>query len=174
MSPTPTTRRKALLAGVALASLLAVPAWADGGATRNVDANGLMLRGYDPVAYFTLGEATPGSPDLAAEHEGAVYHFASAEHRDRFLADPTAYAPAYGGFCALGTAMGRKFDGDPEIWAVVDGRLYVNVHQGAQQRWQGNPAGYIATADHNWPLIRDVPDATLEASPPAGLRSGAS
>ena len=174
MSPTPTTRRQALLAGLALASLLAAPAWADAGVARNVDATGLMLRGYDPVAYFTRGAATPGSPDLTAEHEGAVYRFASVEHRDRFLADPAAYVPAYGGFCALGTAMGRKFDGDPELWTVVDGRLFVNVHAAAQQRWQSDQAGFIATADHNWPLIQDLPDATLESSPPAGLRSGAS
>ncbi len=168
------TRRSTLLAAAATAALLATPSWAEPAHAKNVDTTGLMLRGYDPVAYFTLGTPTPGSPDITAQHDGATYRFASAEHRDRFLADPATYVPAYGGYCALGTAMGRKFDGDPEVWAIVDDRLYVNIHRAAHRRWQPDATGFIRTADHNWPLIQGVDDGELAASPPAGLRIGPS
>lgn len=139
----------------------------------NVEDDGLMLHGYDPVAYFTDGTPTEGSAELSATHDGATYHFASAANRDRFLADPEKYMPAYGGFCAFGTAMGRKFDGDPHVWQIVDGRLYLNLNEKVQSRWEKNPAGFITTADHNWPIIGPVPDATLEASPPDGVKLGA-
>ena len=168
------TRRAAVLATAATAALLGAPISAETIGAQNVDDTGLMLRGYDPVAYFTLGAATPGSPAITAEHAGATYRFASTEHRDRFLADPAAYAPAYGGYCALGTAMGRKFDGDPEVWAIVDDRLYVNIHEDAQRRWEPEADGFIRTANHNWRLIRERDDRDLEASPPAGLRMGPS
>jgi hypothetical protein len=35
-----------------------------------------------------------------------------------------------------------------------------------------NPAGFIRGANHNWPVIASVPDATLEKNPPAGLTQG--
>lgn len=122
----------------------------------NMDASGLALRGHDPVAYFTDGQPVAGDTQYSAEHEGATYHFASAENRDRFAADPDAYLPAFGGFCAMGVAMGKKFDGDPALWRVVDGTLYLNVNEEAQQHWQADIPGNIAQANGNWPNIRDM------------------
>ena len=125
-------------------------------ATVNVDASGLAVRGYDPVAYFTAGAPTPGDPAITAVHDGATYRFASEANRDAFLADPVRYAPAYGGFCAMGASYGRKFDGDPALWRIVDGRLYLQVHQGALNRWLEDVPGNIVKADGNWPAIRDT------------------
>ena len=39
--------------------------------------------------------------------------------RDAFKADPERYAPQYGGFCAYGVAVGKKFDIDPSSWRMV-------------------------------------------------------
>jgi YHS domain-containing protein len=139
----------------------------------NTDADGVMLRGYDPVAYFTEGAPVEGSAAFTAEHDGAAYRFASAANRERFVADPVRYVPAYGGYCALGTAMGRKFDGDPQLWRIVEDRLFLNVNAGAQERWLSDTMGFIASADNNWPLISELADADLTASPPAGLIVGA-
>lgn len=165
-----------IVAGVAIAATALTgtdPARAAGRVDLNTAEDGLMMRGYDPVAYFTDGAATPGSPDITVTHDGATYRFASAANRDAFLADPAKYVPAYGGFCAFGTAMGRKFDGDPEVWKVVEGKLYLNINPKVQSRWEANPDGFITAADHNWAIIRAVPDATLEASPPDGVTLGA-
>ncbi len=165
--------RRALMGLAAALALAGGSALAADPAPKNLDASGLALRGYDPVAYFTDGAPTPGSADYTATFEGATYQFASADHRDTFTADPARYVPAYGGYCAFGTAMGRKFDGDPEVWKIVDDTLYLNLNAGVQQRWEGNIPGFVTSADHNWTLIEQVADASLEASPPAGLRLGA-
>jgi YHS domain-containing protein len=136
--------------------------------------NGYAVHGYDPVAYFTEGKPVEGDAAFTATHEGAAYKFTSAEHRDMFVADPAKYAPQYGGFCAFGVAMaGRKFDGDPELWKIEDGKLYLNINKKAQSRFLENVPGYVRTADHNWPIIAEVPEATLKSSPPSGLKQGA-
>jgi YHS domain-containing protein len=164
------------IAGLATAAALALsvvgPA-AGGPVDKNLDAEGLALKGYDPVAYFTEGEATKGSAEHTATFEGAAYRFANAEHLAAFEADPQTYVPAYGGYCAFGTAMGRKFDGDPEVWKIVDGELYVNLNDDVQERWETNIPGFVENADHNWAIIADVPDAQLDDAPPEGLRLGA-
>ena len=166
-------RRRALLVLMAAAGIaVAGGAGAASPQGLNAGADGVMLRGFDPVAYFTQGSPTEGSAAFTAEHGGATYRFASAANRELFLADPERYVPAYGGYCALGTAMGRKFDGDPQLWRIVEDRLFLNVHAAAQERWLSDTSGYIVTADNNWPLIRELADAELETSPPAGLKAG--
>ncbi len=134
---------------------------------------GYAVHGYDVVAYFTEGKPVLGNNSYTAEHGGATYRFASAEHRDLFAANPAKYAPQYGGFCAFGTAMGRKFDGDPQAWAIVDDRLYLNLNKDVQAKWKGNIPGFLKGAENNWPLIRNLADSRLEASPPAGVTLGA-
>ncbi len=135
--------------------------------------DGYAVHGYDVVAYFTVSEPTEGDDRFTAEYQGAQYRFASAENRDRFKQDPAKYAPQYGGFCAFGTSVGRKFDGDPHAWRIVDGKLYLNLNKEIQARWLQDTAGYIRGADHNWPIIATLPDAELEANPPEGLSLGA-
>lgn len=134
---------------------------------------GYAVHGYDVVAYFTEGEPTPGKDEFTAEHEGATYRFASAENRDAFQADPAKYAPQYGGYCAFGTAQGRKFDGDPNAWKIVDGKLYLNLNKKVQDIWLKDVPGYVRGADHNWPLIRPIADSRLESSAPDGITLGA-
>jgi len=135
--------------------------------------NGYAVHGYDVVAYFTIGAPTEGRAQFTAEFQGATYRFASADHRDRFAADPAAFAPQYGGYCAFGTAMGRKFDGDPTAWRIVDGKLYLNLNKTIQQRWFSDIPGFIRGAENNWPIIVSLSDGQLDSNPPAGLTLGA-
>ena len=130
----------------------------------NTDANGVMLHGYDPVAYFTQDAAVKGKPSITARHDGVTYQFSSPEHRDMFEANPARYVPAYGGHCAMGAAMGLKLDVKPELFRVVDDKLYLNVHEKAQKRWLSDVPGHIETADAKWIEIRDVPASELEAN----------
>lgn len=155
------SRRSFEKLGLTLAILATLDrSWA-AGVEVNADASGLALHGYDPVAYFELGQPTSGDPALSARHGGATYLFASAAHRDAFAAAPDRYAPQYGGFCALGTAMGKKLDGDPTLWRIVDGRLYLNVNAQAQEVWLRDVPGNIAKADAIWPTIKDRPADAL-------------
>ena len=96
---------------------------------------GLAAHGYDVVAFFTDGKAEIGSDKYAVAHAGGTYRFVSQAHLDAFKADPGKYAPAYGGFCAYGVALGKKFDGDPRYWKIVDGKLYLNLNGDIQAEW---------------------------------------
>jgi YHS domain-containing protein len=113
----------------------------------------VAIRGYDPVAYFTAGEPTRGSSQFAADWRGATWHFANAENLARFRADPTAFAPQYGGYCAYAVSQGYTAPTVPEAWSIVDGRLYLNYSKGVRQRWNQDIPGYIRAADTNWPGV---------------------
>ncbi len=121
----------------------------------NTDATGVVIRGYDPVAYFTEGRPVPGNADFSAEYEGGKYLFATAEHRDMFKANPEKYVPQYGGFCAYGVAIAKKFDIDPSSWRIVDGKLYFNLNPVILQKWSADTKGYIHKSEQNWPKIRE-------------------
>ncbi len=114
----------------------------------------VAIRGYDPVAYFVAGEPVKGDAAFSAEHLDATWHFASAENRDLFVADPERYVPAYGGWCAYGMAMGGKVPIDPSAWKIVDGTLYLNVNQKVQGWWEDDIPGFIAKADNNWTTVQ--------------------
>jgi YHS domain-containing protein len=121
----------------------------------NVDAGRLALQGYDPVAYFTAGKPARGYAAYAVEHDGATYRFASAENMKAFQADPASYAPQYGGFCAMGAALGKKFDIDPTQFRVVDGRLFLNKDAEVAKLWNEDVPGHVAKADQAWPEISE-------------------
>ena len=139
----------------AVAALLFSTA-AFGGVDTETDENDVILAGHDAVAYFTESRPVPGKPEYTATYEGAIYRFASAENRDTFKADPARYAPAYGGYCALGTSFGKKFEVDGKAFKVVDGQLYVNKNLDVYKTWVKDVPGNIRKADGQWPKIRDV------------------
>ena len=107
----------------------------------------------DPVAYFTEGRHVPGDAEFEAEWNGATWSFASAAHRDAFLAEPARYAPQYGGYCAYAVAHGNTVRIDPKAWSVVDGKLYLNYSRSIQEKWQAKRALFIVRADEIWPAL---------------------
>ncbi|WP_377841544.1 YHS domain-containing (seleno)protein [Bosea sp. UC22_33] len=115
--------------------------------------DGLAIRGYDPVAYFRDGGPRLGKPEFSVHHGGALWRFASAEHKALFEADPERYLPAYGGFCAYGTSRGYLVKIEPEAWSIVDGRLYLNYDLGVRDTWLARTKTYIARADGSWPRL---------------------
>lgn len=117
----------------------------------NADASGLALQGYDPVAYFTEGAPRTGDPSISAVHDGATYRFASTANREAFRADPEAYLPAYGGYCAWAVGQGYTAAVDPEAWTVHENRLYLNFSPGVRRRFDRSIDESIAAADANWP-----------------------
>mgnify|MGYP005848931023 CR=1 FL=1 len=128
----------------------------------NLDAQGVAIHGYDPVAYFTDGKAVKGSAQFSHKTGDATYHFASAKHRDLFAKAPAKYAPQLGGYCAMGTAMGKKLDVDPQAWKIVDGKLYLNLNKDVQKKWLSDVPGHLKQADAKWAGIKGVPAAQLK------------
>ena len=144
----------------ALAAFAAAPALAadeinvSRGAT--LAGPGLAVHGHDVVGYFTEGKPTLGSDKFAIAHNGGTYRFASQANLDAFKADPAKYEPAYGGYCAYGAALGKKFDGDPRVWKIVDGKLYLNLNGDIATEWSKDVPGNVKKADGNWERIRSV------------------
>lgn len=113
----------------------------------------VALHGYDAVAYFTEGKPEIGSDTLVYVHEGAAYRFSSQAHLDAFKQNPGRYAPQYGGFCAYGVAVGKKFDGDPRLWKIADGKLYLNLNEKIYRTFLEDVNGNVRKADSNWTKI---------------------
>lgn len=121
----------------------------------------LAAHGYDPVAFFVENRAVIGKAKFTATHNGAAYRFASEANQQKFEGNPAKYAPQYGGYCAFGVSVGAKFDGDPRLFRVVDGKLYFNLNPDIQQNWLKDVPGNIAKADTNWSEIRNTPPSDL-------------
>ncbi|MGE0851756.1 MAG: YHS domain-containing (seleno)protein [Hyphomicrobiaceae bacterium] len=113
----------------------------------------LALDGYDAVAYFKTGKPERGNPAHKASWNGATWHFASAENKAAFEANPQAFAPQYGGYCAWAVSEGYTAKGDPHAWRIVDGKLYVNYNASVQKNWEKNIPGHIAKGEKNWPNV---------------------
>ena len=108
------------------------------------------IRGYDPVAYFTLGSAQKGDADITHDYKGATWHFASEENRDLFAANPEKYAPAYGGHCAFGLAQGHLVPTDPNAWTIHNDKLYLNYSLPVRNNWSNDIPGNVRKSDANW------------------------
>lgn len=111
------------------------------------------VHGYDPVSYFIDGQAQIGSDRFVYEWQDVRWRFVSAAHRDVFKANPGKFAPQFGGYCSLAASLGKVADGDPEQWAVVDGKLFLNNNPRAQAAWDLDRPGNIVLGNKNWPTI---------------------
>lgn len=127
-----------------------------------VDETGFAVSGYDVVAYFdlprnavgaTAAPAVAGNAGITADYNGSVFAFSSTENRDRFLADPAKYAPQFDGHCAYGVSKGGKVPGNPNLWRIVDDKLYLNITDVVVGFWEADIPGNITLAGSKWPDI---------------------
>ena len=147
------TKRQLLTAGAAL-SVAAVTGHPALAAEPNVfQAGGAAINGYDPVAYFTEGQPVEGATEHSLDWNGATWRFASAENRALFEADPSRYAPQYGGYCAWAVSRGYTASTDPDAWTIHDGKLYLNYNRRIQRRWERDIPGNVEKGDANWPAV---------------------
>jgi YHS domain-containing protein len=116
----------------------------------NLDSKGVILKGYDPVAYFTQKKAVKGSPKFETTYQGATYYFSSVGDLATFKKSPSKYVPQYGGFCANGIANRKANDSDPSVFFVLKGKLYVCASSEAEKEFQSNTQANVKKADDNW------------------------
>ena len=144
-----------------------------------VDETGFAVSGYDVVAYFDLPSnpvgqtqtpGVPGNANITAEYNGATFAFSTEENRDKFLANPVRYAPQYDGHCAYGVAQGGKVPANPNLWRIVDDKLYLNITDVVVGFWEEDIPGNITKSETNWVSIEDdaasdrtIPKFTSEA-----------
>lgn len=110
----------------------------------------VAIKGYDTVAYFTANKALRGNESFSFPWHGMTWHFLSKENRDLFAASPEKYAPQYDGYCAWAMTESRKAITDPEVWRIVDGKLYLNCSKEAYEKWSRDIPGNIKKADEIW------------------------
>jgi YHS domain-containing protein len=121
----------------------------------NVDSSGVILKGYDPVAYFTRHQAVKGNPAIRTRFGGATYYFASVADKVAFSKNPSRYVPQYGGFCAYHLTKGELKDSDPAVFAIYKGKLYLCSTADSAKEFRGNIDENIRKADDYWvPLSR--------------------
>jgi YHS domain-containing protein len=154
--------RTPLLALLALLFVGAMSSASQAGEAVNTDKTGVAINGYDPVAYFTDGKPVKGDFQNASTVDGATYWFASADHKKLFEANPQKYLPQFGGYCAFGVSIGKKFNADPSVWKIIDGKLYLNLNAAIGEKFAVDTAAKLKAADAAWPAIKDVPAGQIK------------
>ena len=139
-----------LLSGAAALSFAAVPSvsMADTVANSVIGASG-----YDLTTFFTSEKPSKGTGHHVATVDGVDYLFTSDANKKTFEANPQKYLPAYGGYCAYGASVGKKFVADPDVYDIVDGKLYFNLDTKIRSIWSKDVAGNINKGDTNWKTI---------------------
>ena len=110
----------------------------------------LMLKGYDPVAYFTAGKAVPGNPALKTEHQGVTYRFSSEDNRRLFIANPAKFTPQYGGWCSNGMVYAIPLGGEPTNFKIIDGKLYLFGGSRSKLYFEMDQEKNLKLADRYW------------------------
>jgi YHS domain-containing protein len=115
-----------------------------------VDANGVAIQGYDPVAYFKQNKPVKGSPKNQSVYQGAKFYFASAADKKEFDKSPIKYAPTYGGYCANSLRKGKLKNGDPNIFYIYKGKLYFCSTKAAAEEFEKDIDKHLIETDDNW------------------------
>lgn len=118
------------------------------------------VQGYDLVSYHS-GKPLPGNGNHVVSYKGTNYLFSSAANKDSFSKSPAKYLPAYGGWCAFGVSVGKKFISDPNVWEIVDGTLYLNLDNKVKGLWGKDIPGNISKADKQWMDIHNKKPSDL-------------
>ncbi len=130
---------------------LALPAPAQTKTLLNLDKTGVAIQGYDPVAFFTDNKPVKGKPEIVLKRDGAIYFFASKEHKELFARDPAKYEPSFGGYCAYGVSRNKLVDIDVDAFQIVDGRLLLQYSRGVRNDFNKDTKGNLTKAEANWP-----------------------
>jgi YHS domain-containing protein len=109
----------------------------------------VALQGMDVVSYFKDGGPVKGQLALQHDFDGARYLFASAQNRADFVADPDRYLPQFNGLCTTGLSKGFTGQSDPNVWKIVDGKLYL-FSTAERMPSDARAAETIAGANQNW------------------------
>ena len=144
------TRRAAVCTLAWLAAAQALAAGEEPRAERGKPP--VAIKGFDPVAYFTLGRAVRGRAELELEWDGRRYRFSSTAHRESFRADPLHFAPQFPDFCAMSLTRGEVVEADPEHWLIAEGKLYMFGKPVGPKLFQERFAENVERANRHGPL----------------------
>ena len=130
-------------------------------AVNNTAASLTGVQGYDLVSYHTSKRPIRGNGHFIGNYNDVTYLFANQKNLTEFNKNPQKYIPAYGGYCAFGASVGKKFVGDPEVWRLVNDKLYLNLDTRIQEQWLKDVDGRIKSANKNWRSIKNKAPSEL-------------
>jgi hypothetical protein len=114
---------------------------------------GLAIGGYDPVAFYMDGKPVSGSPDIELHYAGAIWRFSNVGNREAFATRPDVYMPQFGGYDPIGVSRGVAVAGNPSLWLIVSGRLFLFYDRRRLEMFIADPARFIAEAERKWPDV---------------------
>lgn len=114
---------------------------------------GIAIDGSDAVGYFTQNGPVRGNAGFSVDYKGATWRFADQASADAFEANPAAYEPQFGGYCAWAVGQGYIASTVPEAWTIHNDKLYLNFSRGVRRRFERNLEENIAKAEANWPAV---------------------
>lgn len=99
----------------------------------------IPLEGLDPVM-LSQGKEVQGDLKFKVTRGGFQYLFANAETKARFEKDPAKYEIQLDGHCAR---MGAPTGGNPDLYVVHNGRIYIFGSEECQTLFKATPDKYL-------------------------------
>lgn len=118
--------------------------------------NNVAIQGYNPVAYFEINKPTEGKKEIKSEYNGAIYYFSSESTKALFLKNPSQYKPQFGGFCSYGMSEGYEAPIQPDVFTIVENKLYLNYNLKVKEMWSKEQTTRIEKAIVNWENIKKI------------------
>jgi hypothetical protein len=144
------------LAGILVGILATLALVSQAAATERIVVDrhtGLAIGGYDPVAFYTDGRPMPGSPDLEFQYGGTIWRFCNIGNQEAFAARPDVYMPKFGGYDPLGVAHGVAIAGNPDVWLINGGRLFLFYDRDRLATFTADSERITTAAEHKWPDV---------------------
>ncbi len=130
--------------------------------TSYFNTDGVAIRGYDPVAYFTESKPVEGSKSFTYKWQGTDWHFKNKENLDLFKANPEKYAPQFGGYCAYGVSEDHKSPTEPDAFTIVNNKLYLNYNKKVKEEWTKDRDERIKKGEVNWVSLKNTTQYNVE------------
>ncbi|HZY81590.1 MAG TPA: YHS domain-containing (seleno)protein [Cyclobacteriaceae bacterium] len=130
--------------------------------SRYFNTDGVAIRGYDPVAYFTENKPVEGSKNFSYKWDATEWHFKDQKNLEAFKANPQKYAPQFGGWCAYGVSEDHKSPTEADAFTVVNDKLYLNYNTKVKELWSKDRDERIRKAETNWVGLQQESQLNLE------------
>ncbi len=108
------------------------------------------INGYDAVAYFIENKAIQGKEMYVFNWKDADWYFSSDENRKMFSKNPEQYVPQFGGYCSFAISKGFTANTNPEVFEIIDGKLYLFDSEGVKADWKANKDENLKACNANW------------------------